>query len=280
MAKFMSPESLDAELEYLRMLVFGAPGTGKTWLGASACLDELTAPALFLDYKSQVATLAKSPRFREAMQLGKLVVLRINKYEELNHVWAWLTGSPRKELEEAFKGQRPKTVVLDSTTELQRSEVLRRAGNPAGQFLTDVQPPEIQDWNTLLNQFSLLSQLFFDSNRQYDLKMHVIFFALEAIDYKQREKSLVKDVTGYRVALQGQAQDQVPANAYTVMRLVKAAPNVPYYNIGYTRQHLAHVKEQVGVFPAAIKGPTIPGMVRLLRGEKREEQEGGERETD
>lgn len=257
--KLITPEKLDEEIRLLRVLGYGQPGSGKTWFGASACLSEETSPVLFLEYKAQAGSLAQNEQYREAMNDGRLVLLRLEEYSELNHIWSWLNGSPRKELDKLFDGGKPKTLVLDSVTELQRREVLRAAGNDPDKFVTSIEKPRIQDWGNLLNQFALLANLFYGN-----LDMHVIFLALEAVDYKREKDSLDQTVAGYRVALQGQAQDQVPAYAYTLMRLVKAADNLKWYNEAWTRSGKAVTKEQVGKLPARIPNPSVPLLVSLL----------------
>ena len=47
--KLVTIATLNEEANNLKMLVFAEPGLGKTHLGASASLDELTAPVLFLE---------------------------------------------------------------------------------------------------------------------------------------------------------------------------------------------------------------------------------------
>lgn len=154
----------------------------------------------------------------------------------------------------------PKTVVLDSLTELQRAEVMRRAGNIEGKFLTDVEAPEIRHWGQLLNQFTLMAHLF------YQLPMHVNIVGLEDVQYGDRTIGEDPPIVGYRVALQGQAKRQFPAYAYTVMRLERAAKNLPYYNIGTTSSQVSRTKEQTGMLPKKVPDPTIPKLAKLLKG--------------
>jgi KaiC/GvpD/RAD55 family RecA-like ATPase len=126
--KHLKPEALEQEAKYLRLLVYGEPGSGKTWLGASACLDELTSPVLYVEYKSQIASLRSNPEYVKAMEDGRLVILSLDKYEELNHVYTYLfRGQGSSESFDELFPTFPKTLVVDSLTELQRAEVMRRA---------------------------------------------------------------------------------------------------------------------------------------------------------
>lgn len=259
--KHLKPAVLELEAQYLRLLVYGEPGTGKTWLGASAALDDTTAPCLYLEYRAQIASLRSNAKYMEAMKDGRLVILSLDEYSDLNHVYTWLFrghGS-NDSFDNLFPNGPPKTVVLDSLTEIQRAEVMRISGNIPGKFVRDVERPQIQHWGSLLNQFTLLAHLF------YQLPYHVVFMGLEAVDFASKVAGEPDRAVGYRLALQGQANRQFPAYALTVMRMDRAARNAQYYATGETKGVKAKTKEQTGCFPGTIGGPTIPGMVKLLQ---------------
>lgn len=261
--KRIQATQLEEEAQYLRLLVFGEPGMGKTWLGASAALDPISAPCLFIEYRSQVASLRSNPAFAEALDDGRLVILQLSEYKELNRLYSWLFqgyGS-NKNFDDLFP-EAPKTVIIDSLTELQRAEVMRIAGNVPNKFLRDVEAPEIKHWGSILNEFTLLANLF------YKLPYHVIFAGLEEVDYGSRKVGESPPISGYRLAMQGSSKRQFPAYALTVMRLERAPRNSPAFNVGHTQSIKAKTKEQTGMFPTKIVGPTIPGMVKMLRGEQ------------
>ena len=266
--KLVKAETLEEKGKYLRVCDFGEPGSGKTWFGASAALDPETAPVLFLDYRSQIVSVRSNPKFLEALQDGRLVIVTLEKYSELNHIYTYLFRGPGKipELDGLFeKHGLPKTLVVDSITELQRDEVMLKAGNTAGKFLASVEAPEIKHWGQLLNQFTLLAHLF------YDLPLHVIFSGLEAVDFGRHAIGESPPVIGYRLAMQGQGQRQFPAYALTVMRLDRAPSNSNAFNIGYTQSVRAKTKEQTGFIPAKIADPTVPKLARLLRNKGKKE---------
>lgn len=267
--KLVKAADLYQEAKYARLLVFGEPGTGKTWFGASAALDEATAPCLFLEYRAQAASLRSNPKYRKALEDGSLILIRLKEYRELNKVYHWLKNGrgSQRDLDAVMESyshpadQMPKTVIVDSLTELQRSEVMRRAGNTEGKFLTDVEAPQIQHWGQLLNQFTLLAHLF------YQLPIHVMFVGLEDVQYGKRVVGQEAPITGYRLALQGQAKRQFPAYALTVMRLERAPKGAKEFNRGITSSSVSRTKEQTGYLPAIIPNPTLPKIAKLLGGE-------------
>ncbi len=258
--RVVSVDLIEKEARYLRLMAYGQPGTGKTWFGASAGLDKLTAPCLFIEYKSQIASLRGSPEVLAAIERKDLIILRLSCYDDLSFIYTFLKTGKQAQLSKMFGGVMPASVVLDSLTELQRTEVMRRAGNPENRFLTDVMAPQIGNWGELLNQFALLARLFYDT----DLECHMVFLALEQTEYRKVKGELEPQVAGYCPALQGQARDQFPAQALTLMRFVRAARNAKHHNIGITRAAKTASKEQTNAFPEKIEGPTIPLMVRLL----------------
>jgi len=258
--KRVSSGDLDEKGHYLRLCVFGEPGSGKTWFGASAALDPLTAPVLFVDYRSQIVALRSNPSYLEAIEDERLVIVTPGNYGELSHIYTFLLAKQHPSFDQFFtKYGPPKTLVVDSITELQRSEVMRVAGNKPDRFLSSVEVPSPRDWGSILNQFTLLAHLF------YNLEMHVIFSGLEGVDFGKHDIGEAPPIVGYRLALQGQSQRQFPAYALTLMRLDRVV-NVPNtFNVGYTQASRARTKEQTGFLPAQIGNPTIPKLARWIR---------------
>lgn len=271
---------LKEESQFLRLMVYGAPGSGKTWFGASACLRPETSPWLFLSYRSQIQSLASSLTYREAIEDGRLVVVELDKYEQINMWYNWLRlrrPGYNAKCDELFmrtkegKVHWPKGVTIDSVTELQRTEVMRRAGASDTEVQADVPAPKIQDWGKILHQFTLFGRLMFDSPKTFPY--HVVMCALEMSVYDDKDEQgkdklnlSTKDISpsGYKVAMQGQSQDLVPAYALTLMRLTRAPRNVNAHARGLTYEPNAHTKDQSGRFPRRIDGPTIPKMVAML----------------
>ena len=255
--------------QYLNLIDYGEPGTGKTFFGASGCLAPETSPTLFVEYRAQIASLRSNPEYLKAIEDGRLIIASLEKYSELDYLYTWLQrGRGSQGFYDTLMSTlghaddvMPKVVVIDSITELQRSEVMRRAGNAVNKFITDVEAPQIQHWGQLLNQFTLLAHLFFE------LPYHIVFSGLETVEYGKRVVGQEAPITGYRMALQGQAIRQFPAYALTLMRMERAPANTQgAFNIGWTKSVMSKTKEQTGMLPAKIMNPTIPKLVKMLEG--------------
>lgn len=261
--KLMTMSDLEDQAALLRAVVYGEPGVGKTWFLASGSLDEETSPTLYIEYRAQIASLRSNEKYLKALEEKRLVILSLDSYGELSYIYQWLDRKGgQRQLDEIMGGVMPKTVVIDSLTELQRSEVMRRAGNPEGKFLVDVAAPEIRDWGSLLNQFTLLANLF------YQLPYHVVFGGLESVDYGEHAVGETPPIEGYRMALQGQAKRQFPAYALTLLRLERAPRNSKAFNVAHTRSVKMATKDQTGMLPEKILNPTIPKIAKMLGGEK------------
>lgn len=272
--KLETTESLNEKAEYLRLLVYGLPGSGKTWFGASAGTSPLTTPALFVNYKSQIASVREYPNLLP----GGLKIITLDKYDDINIVYNWLKGVPSKSFDKLFDGQKPKTLIIDSITELQRTEILIGAGAELGKEVLKVgalSPVHPKKWLAILDLFSLLARQTIHS-----LPMHVVFSCLQKDIFKPHTKNIMEQVLDdSRPFLQGQGKDIVPAYALTVMQLQAAKPGqiamagdkkVEVFNWGnLSRTSVASMnKDQTGRFPKRIANPTIPKMVKMLKGVK------------
>lgn len=265
--QLVTAKKLQDEAKYLRLLVYGEPGTGKTWFGASAALDKVTAPVLYLEYRAQITSVMSNPEYKLAIEAGNLIILRLQKYKELDKIYHWLKNGRGSypSLDKVMKkflwpsDLMPKTIVIDSVTELQRTEVMRRAGNKE-KFLVDIETPLIQHWGQLLNQFTTLAHFY------YNLPYNMIFMGLEDVQWTNAIVGQAAVPTGYRIALQGSAQRQFPGYALTVMRMERAAKGATYFNKGVTSSSIAKTKEQSGYIPKVVPNPTIPKLVKYLKG--------------
>jgi len=255
-------KSLAQEAQKLKQVVFGEPGSGKTWYLASGCLCPETTPTLILDYYGQAASLISNPEYAKALEDGRLLVWTLESYDDLTPVYNWLRAGKlglNKKLDELAGGQFPKLVAIDSLTELQRREIIRRAGGNPDRWLTDVPRPQIQDWGALLDQFSVLGRRFMD------LDMHVILSCLEKVELDDQDR--IHSSSARRVALQGQACVQVPAQALTVMRLTTVGRPKGAYTVGIcTATGVSVVKDQTGRLPARIENPTVAKVLKYLKG--------------
>jgi len=129
--------SVEDELEYLNMLVYGIPGSGKTTLLASAADVEEMADVLMLDIESGKLTIKDNKRIKHK---NKIDVVRVTSYKQLAEVHKFLQAHCRyrdldtpeaikklTDLEAKFKRVTPdkiktprryRTVIMDSLSEL------------------------------------------------------------------------------------------------------------------------------------------------------------------
>src|SRR5690606_28664772 len=112
---------------FLKILLYGYPGIGKTVLAATANDDPRMSPALLVDFEGGTLSIADKD----------VDVVRVTAFKQFNEVYDFLRS-----------GQHPyKTVILDSITEIQKLNMYgimqaALATNPA----RDPDMPRIDEW--------------------------------------------------------------------------------------------------------------------------------------
>jgi len=188
----------------LKGMFYGAPGSEKTRLSASAALDPRTAPALMISANGNPLSIrdyAKKPK-----------VIELEEYRDLTRIHQWLKGGQKPQTKMWDELGRPtepyKSVIVDGLTYIQRWAALEAGGN-LQMGVGDVPLAMTQQAHgEVLTRMNILADKF------YSLNMHVIFTALE---YEQQ------DAAGnmlYRVQMTGQAAGEFPSYAYIVGRLI------------------------------------------------------------
>lgn len=170
------------EQHYMKLLVYGEYGAGKTVLAASS--DDLPEMKEVLYIDAEAGDLALSDR-------PHLDVVRIKKYAELARVYEYLRlhvrlrdeGTPEAlaklaDMERRLKGldQAPEsptlyqTVVIDSLTEVQTYLMYQLLGMDPDNWALDAIPqtPEWGEWRSSSDMIQLLARQF------RDLPLHVI----------------------------------------------------------------------------------------------------------
>jgi len=115
-------------IDYLKILIYGDTGTGKTWLAGSAAAVEELRPVLYADFEDGVLSI----RDRD------VDLLPVRDYNDLREMSA-LLQQPDPDDEDSLKY---KTVVIDSLTELYQL-------NMEVQLRAEQRPqsvPELRDW--------------------------------------------------------------------------------------------------------------------------------------
>jgi len=168
---------------YMKLLVYGDYGAGKTVLAASSDDVPEMKEVLYIDAEAGDLALSDRPH---------LDVVRIKKYAELARIYEYLRlhvrlrdeGTPEAyaklaELERRLKGldtapETPtlyQTVVIDSLTEVQTYLMYSLLGMDPDNWALDAQPnaAEWGEWRASSDMIQLLARQF------RDLPMHVIF---------------------------------------------------------------------------------------------------------
>jgi hypothetical protein len=225
--KRMSRE--DLQVPYLKLMLYGQPGSGKTRTSGSAALDERSAPCLML------SSAGNPESIRNYDPLPDIIVMR--ELTDYNVWYEWLSmGQPAdKKIVEQFDLHPPyKTLVVDGMTEVQRFSFDVVIGNKDVGPGDIPAPAQIQHFGRVLGQMVTFTRLFLA------LPMHVIVTSLERADKD--------DNTGgweYKPLLWGQSAGEVPGYALAVARLVHRARIDYKMTKAITEAHTSGILEDV-----------------------------------
>lgn len=273
---------------YLRMLVYGDSGSGKTTFVGSAMECEDTSPLLVLNASGQPVSL----RYLKSRPL----VLEIESIKDFNIVYTWLLKNQDMDLLGRLDGplaavvaaylntiqaDKFKCLAVDSITQVQRLAMDRVTTTPdsKGRVVGPSMPEnpgdipaatQIQHWGRTL---ALMTNF---ADRFYKLPIHVIMTAL-----CRRDNIPSMGYTLFCPFLWGQSNMEIPSHAEIVGRLmntgtiglkeqkdVKTASNavgkeVPF-NIMYLRGGRDFVAKWQGILnpPAMMANPTIAKFIK------------------
>jgi hypothetical protein len=216
--------NLAEQAPYLRLLVYGMSGVGKTYLSGTSMLCEETCPALFLNAVGQPVTLRNFD--------PPPLVIDVERMKDFNEPYAWiLKGQPLSKREVAgseflqacdnylhkygfLDSESPeqgtfKTLVVDGITHAQRVSLDGVTGSAATLPGDMPKQAQIQDWG------GTLRQMINFVHKYYQLPIHVIVTALC--------KEVTLEGMGYPIygpMLWGQSSHEIPAHAEIITRLV------------------------------------------------------------
>ncbi len=218
----------------LNLLIYGAPGAGKTVLAGSAFEVPEMSPVLFLDMEGGTFSLRA--------KYSDIDVVRIETINDMNKLYAEL-----KQMRHGYK-----TIVIDSLSELQKfalREIMKQVVKQDSDRDPDV--PSIREWGKLLNQMRNIITFF------RDLPVNTIFTCLG---------NSVKDektgVTSTKPSLSGQLGGEAPGFidivAYLYVKSMKVAgENVQQRLLltGSTGNTVA--KDRSDKLPLVVQAPTM-----------------------
>ena len=220
---------LTEEVDYLNMLVYGAYGSGKTTLAASAADVNTMADVLMLDVESGAMAIQDNSRIIHKDRIDRI---RITSFQQMAKVHEFLKAHCRyrddaahldklKRLEVKFKGCEPEdiktprkynTVILDSLSELDQLTIYELMG-----FKTDMPLNEalengdmdVADWGVYRKNNQML-QLITRAYRDLPINVLLICHA----DRKQDDQKRMLHAPGLTGKLSGQVQGFVDIVGY------------------------------------------------------------------
>jgi len=220
------------KLSYLRLLLYGKPGSTKTRTSYSAALCDELYPTLVLESGGNPESTYDYERLPWIITLDKL--------EDMNAPYDWInTGcSPDHKFAKAFGfTEAPKCVIIDGITDVQRLSFGKLTGNMnigPGDFGSSVTQ---RHFGTVLEQMTRMSKLFFK------LPIHVIVTALE---------KNASDTSGnlVRVAplIWGQSETEVSGYALAVGHLTHGSAVS-----GRVKSYLKSTKQVLGEDDSVVK---------------------------
>lgn len=179
--------------DYVNVIVYGDPGTGKTVLAGSAEAVEPMGPVLLIDCEGGTFSLRSFyPNIR---------IVRVKSWDDMQRLYDQLRRGDHN-----FK-----TVILDSLTEIQKfsmgeimKDVVRKEPD------RDPEVPSVREWGKSGEQIRRLVRGF------RDLPMNVIFTALVNEDRNQKTGKVT-----FRPSLPGKLSREVPGYVDLVFYLYK-----------------------------------------------------------
>lgn len=190
--------------QYLRVLLYGVPGSTKTRTAATAALDERTAPALLLNAAGNPISVRDYDPPPDVVEVEKL--------KDVNAPYDWiLRGQPETHpFPKEFDLNPPyKTLIVDQLTDVQRMSFALITGNTTLAPGNHPTRSGFKEFGAVLGQMVNFTKLY------YSLPIHVIMTCLE-----KSEKNEATGAITYSPLLWGQSNIEVPGYAYVVARLV------------------------------------------------------------
>lgn len=188
-----------SEIEHtMNVLIYGEPGTGKTYLAGSACLVKEMCPILWLDTEKGILTVKDGYKDH----LDKFIYEPAMEYQVVSDTYFKLLRGDGKTYEDSQGNEHPwpKTVVIDNMSELQKISMRRIMQKVVKEDSDrDIEVPGIREWGKVLEQMRVLIRSY------RDLDMNTIFTAWAHSDtdlgrtttYPGLQGKMGKDVAGY-----------------------------------------------------------------------------------
>jgi len=258
-------------LQYLRLLIYGQYGSGKTTFCATAGLDPRTSPVFWINSGGNPQVIAA-----KRLHGAKIHVFDLEEISEFEDIYNWFANGQKLESRFAQKyGLKRKypCIVFDGYTGIQKKSFQAVQGKE--NFIPGRMPPK-PSWD----QFGkVLGQMVTIGSMFYELPdMHIIATALEHTDHRQIDPNDKESTIQYKEpALQGQTLEQLPGWALNVGRMAVTASlpistrmkvkGKPFTILQFERTETEDAKDQHGL--GFYHGdPTISQMLDILGWER------------
>lgn len=259
----MAERVTDLDSPYLRLLVYGMPGSFKTRTVATAAADPRSAPSLMLDSSGNPVSIRNYEHKPDIIQMSTL--------KDFNDPYNWIADGQKESHPFCREHQlKPpyKSLIIDQITEVQRMSFNAQTGADKlgpGDF-----PSRIgrQEFGNTLQQMTFFARVYFS------LPLHVILVAQERV-----ERNEVTGEVSYSPLIWGQSNTEVASYAEAVGRMIHRAKLRPDQvqvmdeveekteSVMIFKPSPRYVaKDQYGALGAYMVDPSIPKILDLIYG--------------
>lgn len=235
--RIVSPEAY----EWIKLLVYGEPGVGKTRFAGSAVLVPEMQPVLVLDFEGGTLSL---------QDMSDINIVRLTSWEKVDRLYGSL-----------YDKNPYKTIVVDSLSELQKfsmSEIMRQVVQKDSERDPDI--ASLREWGKSSEQVRRFVRAF------RDLQCNVIFTALNSEDRDERTNT-IKSRPGLPGKLKGEVSGYVDIVLYMYRKEIRVDGNRKIQTLVLTQgTERQQAKDRSGKLPELLEAPTMQDVYNYIRG--------------
>jgi phage nucleotide-binding protein len=226
-------------VQFIKQLIYGEPGAGKTFFLGSAGQSPLTSPAIIVDIEGGTLSIRHMPG------VEVVPVRSLKKAQEIINEIAMDTSDYYK------------TFCLDSITEMQKLDMqyIMAEQYKKKPETTDVDVPSQREWGKSSNHMRQVLRL------ARDLPMHVVVTALEASDYDEQT-----NLKNYYPSIPGKLRMEIPGFFDIVGRLEAkvGSDKAIMRQLQTAKTNRVIAKDRTSCLPPVLEHPSIPLMWELI----------------
>ena len=235
----LSVTTVQEQMAFVNMLVYGDPGVGKTVLAASADLVPEMRPVLFVDVEG--GTFSIRERYPDVR------VVRVKSFSQMQDIYDALFSQEHEY----------RTVVLDSLTEIQKFsmyEIMDMTVKRDSDRDPDV--PSMREWGKNIEQIRKFVRAF------RDLEMHTIFTALAKTD-KDGKTGSIKTTPSLSGKLANEVAGFLDIVSYQYTKVIDDRVRRFLLTSATDRQV---AKDRSGYLPQTLEDPTMEKVFNIAFG--------------